>query len=66
MSVRLLGIFTPDRVRLVDLQGKLKSSRKQTVELVFDYVIDSIGEATVSKLRCNGFSPAASASSLPG
>lgn len=36
--------FHPDYVRLVNLQGKLKSSRKQPAELKFDYNITSIGK----------------------
>lgn len=35
--------YISDRVLLVDLQGKLKSSRKQPAELIFDYNIESIG-----------------------
>lgn len=33
-----------DLVKVVNLQGKLKSSRRQPAELVFDFKIDSIGK----------------------
>ena len=36
---------------LVNLQGKLKSSRKQPAELVFDYTITAIGQLPFNTLR---------------
>lgn len=37
-------ILFSDLVRVVNVQGKLKSSKKQPAELVFDYKIESIGK----------------------
>ena len=37
-------LFVADVVKVVNLQGKLKSSKRQASELFFDFSINSIGE----------------------
>jgi len=39
-----MSCFFVDLVKVVNMNGKLKSSRKQAAELHFDFIVDSVGE----------------------
>lgn len=42
--IKLAILCVPDFVRVVNLRGKLKSSRKQSSELHFDFKVESLGK----------------------
>ena len=45
----VISFFSADYVKVVNMNGKLKSSRKQAAELHFDFQVESIGEKTLLK-----------------
>ena len=48
-------LFVADVVKVVNLQGKLKSSKRQASELFFDFSINSIGEYRFLSLAHSSF-----------
>ena len=42
--IKVLNLDISDVVKVVNLQGKLKSSKRQSSELHFDFTISYIGE----------------------
>lgn len=47
--IKLAILCVPDFVRVVNLRGKLKSSRKQSSELHFDFKVESLGKLKFPK-----------------
>lgn len=47
--IKLATLCVPDFVRVVNLRGKLKSSRKQSSELHFDFKVESLGKLKFPK-----------------
>ena len=52
MTMTYWSIYIVDRIKIVDLDGRVKSSRKQAGELHFDFACDSIGECLMTRLTC--------------
>lgn len=44
LSVYLYLLFSPEFVKVVNMAGKLKSSKRQAAELHFDFPVESLGK----------------------